>query len=303
MNKTMSGLAFACLGTIARALDPGSVTNAANSLLESALGAEHACYEFVKGAVEYNGWTQDESTEILMLAERTLRGSTNSFDVYRRNNAISMMGDFAATNALPVLAGIFQAETEWTKSLAGRAYLHVVVRNVSDADSSLVAPLAEEIGKSPVHSLSFAWSMYRGIADDLEYGGPSSRVHRNLLRFLLDQTAAERGEFAMLDEILCREVPKWRASPQRAENAAKMIREHPDDARLVAFFESVRTNALESARAIRFPQNGNSADQSATNRTARMSAMAENDDPWADLLDDLPEKKPWTPPPGCEPRF
>ncbi len=31
---------------------------------------------------------------------------------------------------------------------------------------------------------------------------------RNLLRFLLNQTAVEQGERAMLDKILCRKEPK-----------------------------------------------------------------------------------------------
>ena len=67
-----------------------------------------------------------------------------------------------------------------------------------------------------------------------------------------------------------------------------MIREHPDDARLVAFFETVRTNALESARAESRASPGAST-------TRAVPADAESD-PWADLLSDLPEKKPWTPP-------
>ena len=113
----------------------------------------------------------------------------------------------------------------------------------------------------------------------------------------------------MLDEILCREIPKWRASPQRAENAAKMIREHPNDARLVSYFETVRTNALESARAtVPTEQCASTPPPDSTNRVSEAGAPAVPDgaaasDPWAGLLDDLPEKKPWTPPPGYEPPF
>ncbi|MGN0845101.1 MAG: hypothetical protein ACI4QT_07775 [Kiritimatiellia bacterium] len=105
----------------------------------------------------------------------------------------------------------------------------------------------------------------------------------------------------MLDEILCREIPKWRASTQRAENAAKMIRNHPDDAELVAFFQMVRTNAIESAKmspsAKRTPADSPSPADSLS-QTAGPSAET---DPWAGLLDDLPEKKPWIPPPDAEP--
>ena len=76
-----------------------------------------------------------------------------------------------------------------------------------------------------------------------------------------------------------------------------MIREHSADARLVAFFETVRTTALESAHAAR----GASPDSSSSTTRAVLSDAAS--DPWADLLSDLPEKTPWTPPPGCEPPF
>ena len=76
-----------------------------------------------------------------------------------------------------------------------------------------------------------------------------------------------------------------------------MIREHSADARLVAFFETVRTNALESAHAAR----GASPDAPlASTRDVSPDAAS---DPWADRLSDLPEKTPWTPPPGSEPPF
>jgi hypothetical protein len=46
------------------------------------------------------------------------------------------------------------------------------------------------------------------------------------------------------------------------------------------------------------------ADTSATtNQLTRASAPSADSDPWANLLDDLPEKKPWTPPPGAEHPF
>lgn len=93
-------------------------------------------------------------------------------------------------------------------------------------------------------------------------------------------------------------------------NALKMIREHPDDARLVAFFETVRTNALESARAtVPTERRDSTPPPVSTNRVSEAGAPAVQDgaaaasDPWAGLLDDLPEKKPWTPPPGYEPPF
>ena len=261
-------------------------------------GLEHACFQFTKGAVESNGWTPEECSDILLLAERTLRNSTNEFDVYRRRNAVGMIGDFGGTNALQELSVLMRSTDDRLGALAGEAFLHV-----ARANPALLSPLKAEMARSSRGNRLLVRSIYDRVDFDLTYGGPSPGLQRKLVRFMLDQVVVEQGEGAALDELLCREVPKWRASPQRAENAAKMIREHPDNARLVSFFETVRTNALESARAA-LPSEGEEADTSATtNQLTRASAPSADSDPWANLLDDLPEKKPWTPPPGYEPPF
>ena len=297
MNKLIVSV-FAICASPGLAMEPAAVTNAANFLLESALGAEHACFQFTKGAVESNGWTPEECSDILLLAERTLRNSTNEFDVYRRRNAVGMIGDFGGTNALQELSVLMRSTDDRLGALAGEAFLHV-----ARANPALLSPLKAEMARSSRGDRLLVRSIYDRVDFDLTYGGPSPGLQRNLVRFLLDQVVVEQGERAALDELLCREVPKWRASPQRAENAAKMIREHPDNARLVSFFETVRTNALESARAA-LPSEGEDADTSATtNQLTRASAPSADSDPWANLLDDLPEKKPWTPPPGYEPPF
>ncbi len=106
----------------------------------------------------------------------------------------------------------------------------------------------------------------------------------------------------MLDEILCREVPKWRASPQRLANAEKMIREHSDDAGAVAFFESVKADVLSAAETARRQNPDDGTPDSPTNAQNQNADTPANDaDPWASLLDNLPKKKPWTPPDGSVP--
>ena len=133
--------------------------------------------------------------------------------------------------------------------------------------------------------------VYLGFDNELRRGEPKPERQRLILRFLLDQAASDSQDGSFLDAILCREVPKWRASPQRAENAAKMVREHPDDARLVAFFETVRTNALQSA-GVAFA--GGSGAPAGASRGSEAGPNAASD-PWAGLLDDLPAKTPWVP--------
>ena len=281
------GLANTCC-----AQPPPALTNAVDYVIENVLGSLHACSEAMSGSAEQNGWTAADCAEILSMSERMLQDSPAPESGYRRQNAISMLWEFGGTNSIPCLISLIQTENGLVKKLAGEGYFRVAASNPFPGWET---PLRQEIARSPARSGSFAWSMYDFTEFELRYAAPAPVYHRNLLRFLLNQTSVERGECALLDEILCREVPRWRASPQRAENAARMIREHSADSRLVAFFEAVRTNALESARVARDASPGAST-------TRAVPADAESD-PWAYLLSDLPDKKPWTPPPGEEPPF
>ena len=287
--KTNAFLVLILMANAGRALEPPALTNAVDYVLANVLGSLHACNEIMEGAIERHGWTQKDCSDILVAAERALKASGQPGDSYRRQNAVSLLGRHGGTNAIPDLVFIMRNEGEIFKEYAGRGYLRIAASNPFPEWET---PLREEIARSPAHAGSFAWTIYDSVSLELEYGGPSLAYQRNLLRFLLGQAAVERAECAMLDEILCREVPRWRASPQRAENAARIIRDHPNDARLVSFFETVRTNALESAWA------ASRASPDATPAPARDVPANAASDPWADLLSDLPEKKLWTPPPG-----
>ncbi len=267
------------------AMDPTALTNAAVYIQKTGLESEHASFDVMSDAATGNGWTKQDCTDVLRLAYSLCRNSTDTYEKGCGQHAVSLLGEFGGTNALPVLSSIMRTGEGIDKMLAGQGYLRVAVSNPFPGWES---PLREELARSSSSSGSFAWDIYNFASFELEYSGYSNRLQRTLLRFLLEQATVERNENIMLDDILCREVPKWRASPQRAENAATMIREHPDDARLVAFFETVRTNALESARTAHPAEESTSAPRSSSDGGAS--------DPWADLLDDLPEKKPWTPP-------
>ena len=280
------------LATDLPAMDPVALTNAAIYVKNRGLKSEHACADVMSFAARRNGWTKQECTDVLRLAYSLCRNSMDAYEKGCGQHAVSLLGEFGGTNALPVLSSIMHTDEGINRMLAGQGYLRVAVSNPFPGWE---IPLREELACPSPPSGSFAWDIYNFAAFELEYSGYSNQLQRTLLRFLLDQTVVERVECVQLDEILCREVPKWRASPQRAENAARMIREHPDDARLVAFFETVRTNALESAR-----DASRASPDASTTRAVPTDAES---DPWADLLSDLPEKKPWTPPPGEEPPF
>ncbi len=277
------------------AMDPTALTNAAVYIQKTGLESEHACFDVMSDAANGNGWTKQDCTDVLRLAYSLCRNSSDAFEKGCGQHAVSLLGEFGGTNALPVLSSIMRTDEGIDRMLAGQGYLRVAVSNPFPGWE---IPLREAMARPSSPHGSFAWDIYNFAAFELEYCGYSNRLQRTLLRFLLDQAIVEQSEHAMLDEILCREVPKWRASPQRAENAAKMIREHPDNAGLVAFFETVRTNALESARTARLSEDGDADSPATTNQTTRASAPPAGSDPWAGLLDDLPEKKPWAPPPG-----
>jgi hypothetical protein len=214
------------------------------------------------------------------------------------------MGDYPSDVAVSVLESLVLDRSERERRAAASTLAKLALQN-----KSVLNRLKRIMDDIPTGEWE-RQSVYQTISARLQYGGPPSDQQLSLDRFLLERASVDTQLFDMLDEILCREVPKWRASRQRAENATKMIREHPDDARLVAFFETVRTNALESARmAVPSERRDSAPPPVSTNRVSEAGAPAAPNgnaavsDPWAGLLDDLPEKKPWTPPPGYEPPF
>ena len=269
------------------ALESQDLVQATNTVFEQVLAAHHDSSGFMRCEAERNGWTPSDCAQILVLAERSLAGSTVAFDVQRREIAIGLMGEFGGEGVWPELSRLVENESESAQYLAAFSLI----------ESTKASPVAMEsltraMSRPSIQATPFATQIIHLVKDILSDGGPEPSYQGNLLRILLDRVSTETHDCALLDEILCREVPRWRASPQRAENAARMIREHSADSRLVAFFETVRTNALESARAERGASPGAST-------TRAVPADAESD-PWADLLSDLPEKKPWTPPANSE---
>lgn len=234
-----------------------------------------------------------------------LAGSDNEQDRDDRFQAIGCLRDYPCESAISYLQTIANDKDARCRRTAAATLARIAID-----DPRRLQDLQAAIASNAVSGIVGLEAVYKTISAHLEYGGPNNQKQVQLLRFILDRATQEILLSSMIDEILCREVPKWRASPQRAENAAKMIREHPDDARLVAFFETVRTNALESARAaIPAERSGSVPAETVTNVVsdagvpATTSGVVSVPDPWADLLDDLPEKKPWVPPPGWEPPF
>lgn len=294
-------LVLSIVPVVCMAMDAKSFTQATNTVLEHVLGASHDSSLFMQTEVERHGWTPSDCAEILRTSAQSLAGSTDLFDLQRRENAIGMLGKFGGVDALPELIRLVETEHDTTQYFAAFSLIEA-----SKADPEAMASVARVMSRPSTQSPPFSFYVITLVNDILTDGGPVKTYQENLLRILLNRVSNETRDCSRLDEILCREVPKWRASPQRAANAAKMIREHPDDARLVSFFENVRSNALASAQAALSTNQFASATASPTNNVPAggLSSKGSGDvppaDPWADLLDDLPEKKRWTPPEGRE---
>lgn len=258
-------------------------------------------YEYLKNDCRLS---DEEAVSALKHLVDELAGKDSPEDRSDRFQAICCLSDYPSDVAVSILESLVLDRSERERRAAASTLAKLALQN-----KSVLNRLKRIMDDIPTGEWE-RQSVYQTISARLQYGGPSSDQQLSLDRFLLERASVDTQLFDMLDEILCREVPKWRASPQRAENAAKMIRDHPDDARLVSFFETVRTNALEAARATVPTERRDSASPPvSTNRVSEAGAPAAPNgnaaasDPWAGLLNDLPEKKPWTPPPGYEPPF
>ena len=285
-------LSLLCL--VASADQLQSLSGDAMEELEELLGDRHsACSQF-EGFVKEKGISEAAALAGLRSVITNLAGNTNEIASSKRTRAIWCLRTLHSAEAFEYAEQLVETEErKWAPT--------IVFRDLAFQDEQRLPRLTRLMNTKPTPLFNF-W-IYESVRDELQTTTPRRDRQTRLVRFLLDRALVETADAIQLDEILCREVPKWRASPQRAENATKMICEHPNDARLVSFFETVRTNALESARAA-LPSEGEDADSPATtNQTSRTSASSVGSDPWADLLDNLPEKKPWTPPPGYEHPF
>ena len=282
------------VSVLATAAVPPSLSEDEMEELNELLLDMHSAYSQFQGFVRQRNLTDSAALAGLRFIIEESETNTNEISVVRRQRAIWCLRALNSPEAFTYAEELVGTETKrWPPT--------IVFREMAFRDEARLPHLSRIMDTSSEPLFKF-W-IYESIRDELQTTVPQKEMQTRLVRFLLDRSLVEKKDFAQLDELLCREVPKWRASPHRAENAAKMIREHPNDTRLVSFFETVRTNALESARTTLLSEGENANLPATTNQTSRTSAPSAGSDPWADLLDNLPEKKPWTPPPGYEPPF
>ena len=300
-TKTFPTLLLSLLSVFATAEYPSSLSEDELAELDDLLLDRHSPFSQFQTFVRDRQLSDPEALEGLRFFIEEPQAGSAEIASSKRGKAIWCIRGLHSPEAFDYAERLLETEDEkWPPA--------IVFREMAFQDESRLPRLFRMMDNSSEPLFRF-W-IYNSIGDELQTTVPEKKRQALLVRFLLDRSLVETRDASQLDAILCREVPKWRASPQRAENAAKMIREHPNDVRLVAFFETVRTNALEAARATVPTERRDSASPPvSTNRVSEAGAPAAPNgnaaasDPWAGLLDDLPEKKPWTPPPGHEPPF
>lgn len=261
-----------------------------------------------RGAVEdyLRGDSNMDNFNCFLALEYLIDSLADSNDAQNRNmryQAVGCLRDYPCEAAFSYLESILKEKDANIRRMAA-----LTLARLSFDEERWLSRL-EVVMERDTFGMSERQEVYDTVSAHLQGGFPPLERQCRLLRFLLHRASQELFCPDIPDEILCREIPKWQGSPQRAVNAARMIREHPDRARLVAFFQIVRTNAIESARPAPFPGSGDDNAPTATNSTAFVSPPPEagdpstGSDPWDDLLNDLPEKKPGTPPPDWQPPF
>ena len=274
---------------------PSDSTNSVSYVLQYVLPAEHDCKVHMKRAVERFGWTRDDCSEILLEAFRILRNSQEPTDSHNGENAIGLLGHFGSEKALPDLEILMRNETGWLQELAAASYVFVV-----DARPERIGPVLAAMDVDAREPDSLARRMTARFGRHLQYAAPQETFRENLLRVFLQQACSGTPLWEETDAILLREVPRWRASPQRAANAERMLREHPDDPALTNFFSRVLADVrAQPAFVAGTNRLSDVALPGPKKATATAPGEAGGEDPWADLLADLPEKKPWEPPGGA----
>ena len=255
--------------------------------LREALSDLHDKRDSVEGYLRTQcGLSNGNAFRVLEYFIESLTDADSFEDKDNRFQAICCIQDYPCEEAYEFLERILFDEKEPNRRTA--AY---VISRMSLQNTNRLARLQEITDIVPTENWE-RQEIYRTIAAELQYGNPSRPQQIQLVLFLLNRSVAETRLPDQADEILLREVPKWRSSPQRAANAERMLREHPDNPTLTNFFTRVladvqfqpafaaTTNHLSS---VKLPE-----PQKTSPAPPRESIDA---DPWADLLDGLPEKK------------
>jgi hypothetical protein len=161
--------------------------------------------------------TPDELSSALVLAAESLAGATDPIDASSRRFAVSALGSFGTTNALPFLE----------RGMRGNGPADPIEAMWSLVDLSARAPeafgtIASALRAERREDARLHLDLYARIGDEFQYGKPDETRWKHLCGFLVERTESETVQAERLDELLCRVDPAFRESPERLRMAARL---------------------------------------------------------------------------------
>lgn len=191
--------------------------------------------EAMRSLVRRNGWTPDDCTEILLSLEASLRPRrTDYHSSFLHEITFGLMAEFATTNALPALEELLWDETMPEHFGPRMAYVRIS-RCAPEFQEPLVRRLDANVGTNDL----FAFYCYGDIQWTLQWWKYPPEERQQFVDFLVCRAGEDVRNAGRIDDILCKEVPAWKDSPQRLENAEQMLRLHPEAAASRSVFAGI----------------------------------------------------------------
>lgn len=159
---------------------------------------------------------------------------------YVRGNAAGCMRFLSATNAFDYLGNLVVAEADDPLDDALYGLVDMAFRGVANLpkfNALLDDPRSRKVRPA-----------FYGETGRLAAGAPpESQRRERILRFLVERVPVETEASGSLDMVLCRTLPAWRESPQRAANAERILAGCGDHPGLSNYFARVRAEAPDEA--------------------------------------------------------
>ncbi len=161
--------------------------------------------------------TPDELSSTLVLASETLAGAKNPLDANSRRFAVSALGGFGTTNALPFLERTMrEGDAFWSVAAMWAAV------NLSHREPAALECISGVLRDGRPGDAGFRRDVYSRVAVSLDYEKPDKTRRNALCGFLRGATAFETDAAGQLDELLCRVEPEFRDSPERLRMAVRL---------------------------------------------------------------------------------
>lgn len=181
--------------------------------------------------------TPDELSSALVLAAEALADATDPLDASSQRFAVSALGEFGTTNALPFLERGMRGDGP-----ADRIDAMWATVNLSRREPAALKRLSAVLRDGRPGDVGFRRDVYSRISVSLEYSETDETRRQALCGFLLGATTFETSAAGQLDELLCRVEPEFKDSPERLRMAERLA-----EAELASGVTNGTFRALETA--------------------------------------------------------